>query len=68
MVGVSMPIRKFAGHNTATPPGTVVPTEGLKRLVDELSRRSTWGRPLTGKESPEEAYARGLRMLLNIMK
>lgn len=52
-------IRKFAGHDTTTPPATIVPAEGSKRLVDDLSRRVTWGRPLKGNETPEEAYARG---------
>jgi len=33
--------------------------EGSKQLVEDLSKRVTWARPLKGNESPEEAYARG---------
>jgi len=55
---------KSAHKDTEHPAGCYVYpaeslSEGSKRLVERLSRRTTWDRSLTGKETPEEAYARG---------
>lgn len=57
-------MRNSAHKDTEHPAGCYVfpaepLTEGSKRLVTDLSKRVTWARSLTGKETPEEAYARG---------
>jgi len=42
-------IRKNPCYDTMTPAGQII----------DRTRLTTWERPLTGKETPEEAYARG---------
>jgi len=57
-------MKKPAHKDTEHPAGCYVfpaesLTKGSEQLVKDLSRRTTWQRPLKGGETPEEAYARG---------
>jgi len=49
-----MVMRKNPCHDTMTPAGQIVDKSTLDR-----AKLTTWERPLSGKETPEEAYARG---------
>ena len=56
-----------AHKDTMTPAGQIInrvgevyrPTKASTSPQEPLEKRVTWGRPLRGTETPEEAYCRG---------